>query len=79
MTSLRSEWFDYVRKVRKKNSKRDKPCSHTEAMKIASQTWPAVKLKLEKRRKREEKKREKEGVAPKKPKVVIEKAQKNEK
>ena len=79
MTSLRSEWFDYVRKVRKKNSKRDKPCSHTEAMKIASQTWPAVKLKLEKRRKREEKKREKEELVHKKPKVVIEKTSKNEK
>ena len=79
MTSLRSEWFDYVRKVRKKNSKRDKPCSQTEAMKIASQTWPAVKLKLEKKRKREEKKREKEALAQKKPKIVIEKAPKNEK
>ena len=79
MTSLRSEWFDYVRKVRKKNSKRDKPCSHTEAMKIASQTWPAVKLKLEKRRKREEKKREKDALALKKPKIALEKASKNEK
>jgi len=79
MTSLRSEWFDYVRKVRKKNSKRDKPCSHTDAMKIASETWPSVKLKLEKKRKREERKREKEGLVQKKPKLLIEKTKKTEK
>ena len=78
MTSLRSEWFDYVRKVRKKNSKRDKPCSHTEAMKIASQSWAAVKLKLEKKRKREEKKQEKQKLVQKKQKVNNEKTEKNE-
>ena len=78
MTSLRSEWFDYVRKVRKKNSKRDKPCSHTEAMKIASASWAAVKLKLEKKRKREEKKQEKTKLVQKKQKVNNEKTEKTE-
>lgn len=79
MTSLRSEWFDYVRKIRKKNSKRDKPCSHTEAMKIASQSWAAVKSKLEKKRKREQKKQEKEKLVQKKQKAVPEKTDKTEK
>ena len=79
MTSLRSEWFEYVKKVRKKNSKKDKLCSHTEAMKIASQTWAAVKLKLEKKRKREQKKQEKQNPVQKKQKVVVVKPDKNEK
>ena len=70
MTNLRREWFDYVKKVRKKNTKRDKPCSHTEAMKIASATWPQVKLRLEKKRKREQKKQDKEKLALKKQKVI---------
>ena len=79
MTSLRSEWFDYVRKVRKKNTKKDKPCSHTDAMKIASQSWPAVKLRLEKKRKREQKKQEKNNLVQKKQKVAQEKTEKNDK
>ena len=67
------------RRFRKKNSKKDKPCSHTEAMKIASQSWAAVKLKLEKKRKREQKKQEKHNIVQKKQKVTNEKTEKNEK
>ena len=78
MTSLRSEWFDYVRKVRKKNTKKDKPCSHTDAMKIASQSWPAVKLRLEKKRKREHKKQEKDNLVQKKQKGAQDKTEKND-
>ena len=79
MTSLRSEWFEYVKKIRKKNSKKDKPCSHTEAMKIASQSWAAVKLKLEKKRKRDQKKQEKQKLVLKKQKFTNENTEKNEK
>ena len=79
MTSLRSEWFEYVKKIRKKNPKKDQPCSHTEAMKIASQSWAAVKLKLEKKRKREQKKQEKQKLVQKKQKVTNENTEKNEK
>ena len=79
MTSLRSEWFEYVKKIRKKNSKKDKPCSHTEAMKIASQSWAAVKQKLEKKRKRDKKKQEKQKLVLKKTKFTNENTEKKEK
>jgi hypothetical protein len=56
---MRKEWFEYVRSIREKESrkrrrtggKKASPCSHREAMKIASQSWAKEKAKLLKRRK----------------------------
>lgn len=52
---MRKEWFEHVRKTRKKHSKKDNPCSHVEAMKKASVTWADVKVKVLKRKRRLEK------------------------
>jgi len=53
----RKRWFDYVREVRKKQSKKlKKNLSHKEAMSIASQNWPTVKLKQQKKIARQKKK-----------------------
>ena len=52
---MRKEWFEHVRKTRKKLSKKDNPCSHVEAMKKASVTWADVKVKVLKRKRRLEK------------------------
>ena len=60
MTTLRSDWFDWVQKTRKKLSRGHKTLvSHRVAMKAASITWPKEKEKLLKRRKREAKQQEK--------------------
>ena len=56
MTSLRKDWFEHVKKTRKKLSRKNAPCSHVEAMKKASETWPAIKQKILRKRKREAKK-----------------------
>ena len=56
MESLRKQWFEHVKKTRKKMSRKNAPCSHVDAMKKASETWPAVKQKILRKRKREEKK-----------------------
>ena len=56
MESLRKQWFEHVKKTRKKLSRKNAPCSHVDAMKKASETWPAVKQKILRKRKREEKK-----------------------
>ena len=54
MTTLRSDWFAWVQKTRKKLSKGQKELvPHRTAMKAASITWPKEKEKLLKRRKRE--------------------------
>ncbi len=70
MTSLRKDWFEHVRKTRKKMSRGQKDLvDHRAAMKQASQSWPKEKEKILKRRKRDAKKQEKVD-APKKPKSV---------
>ena len=56
MDSLRKQWFEHVKKTRKKLSRKNAPCSHVDAMKKASETWPAVKQKILRKRKREAKK-----------------------
>ena len=56
MESLRKQWFEHVKKTRKKLSRKNAPCSHVDAMKKASETWPAVKQKILRKRKREAKK-----------------------
>ena len=58
--TMRTLWFDHVAKTRKRNSKGNNTCTHREAMKQASITWPAIKLKLEKKRLREAKKKARE-------------------
>ena len=55
--SMRKEWFEHVRKTRSKASKGKNKISHREAMTQASQTWPKVKEKLLKKKKREERKK----------------------
>ena len=72
MTTLRSDWFAWVHKTRKKMSRGCKEqVPHRAAMKAASITWPKEKEKLLKKRRREAKKQEK--VKPnKKPRVEAE-------
>ena len=57
-SSMRKEWFDYVRKVRKKMSrgKGTPPCTHRQAMSAASESWPPEEVKIQKRIKRDERK-----------------------
>ena len=55
--SMRQLWFDHVNKTRKKAGTKKDPCSHREAMKIASSTWPAIKTRIVKRRARDAKKK----------------------
>jgi len=55
--NLRKEWFEYVARIRKKTARiSKKPCSHREAMKIAADTWPAEKVKLQNKARRAERK-----------------------
>ena len=56
-STMRKEWFAYVRKVRKKLSrgKGKEPCTHRAAMSAASETWAAEKQKILRRQKREKK------------------------
>ena len=58
---MRQLWFDHVSKTRKKMSTKKKPCSHREAMKTASTTWPDIKAKIERKRAREARKAAKES------------------
>ena len=54
---MRSAWFEWVSKTRKKMSRGTKePVSHRDAMKQASLTWAAQKAKLVKKANREKKK-----------------------
>jgi hypothetical protein len=59
--SMRTEWFSYVRKIRKKLSrgKGREPVTHRQAMSLASETWGAEKEKIVRKRKREKRKAEK--------------------
>ena len=55
--TMRSHWFAHVAKTRKKLSKGQKKLvSHRESMRVASTTWPDMKIKLQKKLKRAEKK-----------------------
>ena len=58
---MRSAWFEYVAKVRKKlqRNNKKKTVSHKEAMKVASVNWPKEKVKLQRKIAREKKKQEK--------------------
>ena len=53
---MRKQWFEHVSKTRerenRKRERRKNPCSHQEAMKIASVTWGKKKAKIAKENKR---------------------------
>ena len=54
---MRKEWFAYVKKVRAQQTRKNKaPCSHREAMRVASTTWAKQKQKIIRKRNREAKK-----------------------
>jgi len=55
---MRSAWFEYVAKVRKKLQRKNKTkiVSHREAMKEASINWPKEKAKLQRKIAREKRK-----------------------
>ena len=55
---MRSAWFEYVAKVRKKLQRKNKTkiVSHREAMKEASTNWPKEKAKLQRKISREKRK-----------------------
>ncbi len=73
MPSLRKDWFEHVRKTRKKLSKGKKTqVEHREAMKTASVSWPKEKERILKKRKREEK-REAKNAAREKSEPVVKK------
>ena len=60
---MRKDWFEHVRKTRKKMSRGKKDqVSHVDAMKEASVTWAVVKSKLVKKREREVRKLAKEKL-----------------
>ena len=57
--NMRVNWFEHVRKTRKKMSKglkQGKLIPHRDAMKAASQSWPSIKAKLQKKIGRQKKK-----------------------
>ena len=57
---MRAAWTDYVKKTRdklnRKKKKGETQVGWRESMKIASEAWPAEKLKIARKRKREQKK-----------------------
>ena len=59
-TSWRKEWFNYVRAIRKKQTRKTKKeCSHKTAMNLASQSWADYKIKLQRKFARQKRKDEK--------------------
>ena len=52
---MRQLWFDHVRKTRAKVGTKKNPCSHRDAMKVASTSWPKLKNKIQKKRARAKK------------------------
>lgn len=63
-TSWRKEWFDYVRMIRKRESRKSKQaCDHKKAMNLASLTWGDYKLKLKKKYERARKKADKKTTS----------------
>ena len=61
-SSMRSHWFDHVRKTRKRLSKGKDVCSHRRAMAEASTTWAVEKAKIQKRMVREARKAAREKM-----------------
>ena len=53
---MRKAWSNHVNETYRKTKKKNKDITRREAMKLASETWPKEKAKLERKRKREEKK-----------------------
>ena len=58
---MRAAWFEYVQKIRKKESRKLKmksgtQISHRKAMAIASQTWGKEKMKIQRKIAREKRK-----------------------
>jgi hypothetical protein len=59
---MRKEWFQFVKATREKETRKRKrtmgkdfkPCSHKESMKISSVLWPKEKLRLLKKKSREQ-------------------------
>ena len=71
---FRTAWLEHVGKVRKRENRGKKECSYREAMKIASETWPKEKAKIERRIKRERKNCPEKGKPPRHPvKLVVQK------
>ena len=64
---LRKEWFAHVSRIRRKMARKTKAqVSHQVAMKEAALTWPQEKLKIMRRKKREEKKARNTSLIPEK-------------
>ena len=62
-STMRTAWFDHVRKVRKKLSKgKDNACTHRKAMAEASTTWAVEKGKIQKRMVRDARKAAREKM-----------------
>ena len=61
---MRKEWFDFVRKTRKKLQRKSKgtTVSHQKAMAEASKLWPKEKEKVQRKIKRQQKASEKETL-----------------
>ena len=53
--NLRSEWFKHVAETHRKMKRKQKDATRRDAMKAASETWPKMKKKLEKKAKKEKK------------------------
>ena len=70
---MRRMWFDYVAKIRKKGNRGKKTMGHSEAMKIASKTWPKEKKRLERKLRRDKKISVAKPPVEKKCSVVVEK------
>ena len=63
MTNLRKDWFEHVSKTRRQMQRGKKETvTHRQAMQQASSTWPKVKEKLLRKRKREERKLAREST-----------------
>ena len=57
---MRKEWFEHVRKTRIKMQRGKKETVlHRDAMKVASESWPKVKAKIERANKRKSKPKQK--------------------
>lgn len=61
---MRKAWQEYVGKTRRKGNRGQNTMTHQEAMKVASETWPKEKAKIQRRLNRECKKRKSERVLP---------------
>ena len=65
--NMRKKWFEHVAKTRKKMCRTKKETTHRQAMTAASQSWPAQKVKIMNRIRREKRKAEKEVKKNSKP------------